>query len=101
MDEMGIRVLGKNYWLGTFKTPEDKVVVVIRPSKGQNVLREFFGGGINGAGVVDGWRAYNTIPVLQRCWAHVIRDVDAFIELPGSKELSEAIHEKFKYGKIG
>ncbi len=96
MDETGIRVLGKNYWLWTFRTPEDEVVVVIRPSRGQNVLREIFGGDINGAGVVDGWRAYNIIPVLQRCWAHLIRDVDAFIEQPGGKELSEAIHEKFK-----
>jgi transposase len=95
MDETGIRVLGKNYWLWTFRTPEDEVVVVIRPSRGQNVLREIFGGDISGAGVVDGWRAYNIIPVLQRCWAHLIRDVDAFIEQPGGKELSEAIHEKF------
>lgn len=96
MDETGIRVLGKNYWLWTFRTPEDEVVVVIRPSRGQNVLREIFGGDISGAGVVDGWRAYNIIPILQRCWAHLIRDVDAFIEQPGGKELSEAIHEKFK-----
>ncbi|RCV65529.1 Transposase [Methanophagales archaeon] len=96
MDETGIRVLGKNYWLWTFRTPDGEVVVVIRPSRGQNVLREIFGGNINGAGVVDGWRAYNIIPVLQRCWAHLIRDVDAFIEQPGGKELSEAIHEKFK-----
>jgi len=95
MDETGIRVLGKNYWLWTFRTPDGEVVVVIRPSRGQNVLREIFGGAINGAGVVDGWRAYNIIPVLQRCWAHLIRDVDAFIEQPGGKELSEAIHEKF------
>lgn len=96
MDETGIRVLGKNYWLWTFRTPNDEVVVVIRPSRGQDVLREIFGGDINGAGVVDGWRAYNIIPVLQRCWAHLIRDVDAFIEQPGGKELSEAIHKKFK-----
>lgn len=96
MDETGIRVLGKNYWLWTFRTPENEVVVVIRPSRGQNVLREIFGGDISGAGVVDGWRAYNIIPILQRCWAHLIRDVDAFIEQPGGKELSEAIHEKFK-----
>lgn len=96
MDETGIRVLGKNYWLWTFRTPEDEVVVVIRPSRGQNVLREIFGGDITAAGVVDGWRAYNIIPILQRCWAHLIRDVDAFIEHPGGKELSEAIHEKFK-----
>ena len=72
------------------------MVVVIRPSRGKNVLREIFGGDICGADVADGWRAYNLIPVLQRCWAHLIREVDAFIEKPGDKELSEAFHEKFK-----
>nr|MBE0428236.1 IS66 family transposase [Nitrospirota bacterium] len=96
MDETGIRVLGKNYWLWTFRTPDGEVVVAIRPSRGRDVLREIFGVDLNGAGVVDGWRAYNIIPVLQRCWAHLIREVDAFIEKPGGKELSEAIHEKFK-----
>jgi transposase len=55
MDETGIRVLGKNYWLWTFRTPEGEVVLVIRPSRGQGVLREISGGEFNGAGVVDGW----------------------------------------------
>ena len=35
-------------------------------------------------------------PVLQRCWAHQIREVDVFVEKPEGKELSEAIYEKFK-----
>ena len=42
MDETGMRVLGKNYWLWTFRTPDDEVVVVIRLSRGEDVLREFF-----------------------------------------------------------
>jgi len=33
--------------------------------------------------------------VLQRCWAHQIREVDVFVEKPGGKELSEAFYEKF------
>lgn len=74
MDETGMRVLGKNYWLWTFRTPADEVVVVIMSSRGQDVLRETFGGAINGASVADGWRAYNIFPILQRCWAHLRRD---------------------------
>ncbi len=54
MDVTGIRVLDKNYWLWTFRTPDDEVVVAIRPSRGEDVLREFFGLDINGADVVDG-----------------------------------------------
>ncbi len=95
-DGDAMRVLGKNYWLWTFRTPADEVVVVIRPSRGQDVLRETFGGEINCAGVADGWRAYNIFPILQRCWAHLIREVDAFIEKPGGKELSGIIHGKYK-----
>lgn len=96
MDETGMRVLGKNYWLWIFRTPQDEVVVVIRPSRGQNVLRETLGEEINCAGVADGWRAYSIFPVLQRCWAHLIREVDAFIEKPGGKELYGIIHEKYR-----
>ena len=83
MDVTGMRVLDKNYWLWTFRTPDDEVMVAIRLSGGEDVLREFFGLDINGAGVVDGWRAYNIIPVIQRCWVHLIREVDAFVEQPG------------------
>ena len=65
---------------------------MIRPSRDQDVLRETFGGEINCAGVADGWRAYSIFPVLQRCWGHLIREVDAFREKPDGKELSEIIH---------
>jgi len=36
------------------------------------------------------------MPVLQRCWAHLIREADAFIENPSGKERYEEIYEKFK-----
>ena len=96
MDETGMRVLGKNHWLWTFRTPDDDVLVVIRPSRGRDVLWETFGKVINCAGVTDGWSAYKIFPALQRCWAHLIREVDAFIDRPGGKELSKIIHEKYK-----
>ena len=40
----------KNYWLWTFSTPDDEVVVGIRLSRDGDVLREIFGLDINGAG---------------------------------------------------
>lgn len=96
MDETGMRVLGKNWWLWSFRTPHNDALVVIRPSRGGDVLEEILGEEINCAGVTDGWRAYNIFPILQRCWAHLIREVDAFIEKPGGKELSGIIHERYK-----
>jgi len=96
VDETGMRVLGKNWWLWSFRTPQDEALVVIRPSRGGEVLKEILGAEITCAGVTDGWRAYNLFPVLQRCWSHLIREVDAFREKPGGTDLSESIHGKYR-----
>jgi transposase/uncharacterized coiled-coil protein SlyX len=95
MDETGMRVKGKNWWLWIFRTTTD-VLVVIRPSRGRKVLEEILGIEINGAGISDGWRAYSAFDVLQRCWAHLLREVDAFTDKSGGRELSEIIHRMFK-----
>jgi rubrerythrin len=95
VDETGIRVNGKNWWLWIFRTTTD-VLVVIRPSRGRDVLEEILGAKINGAGVSDGWRSYNVFQVLQRCWAHLLREVDAYKDKPGGEELSRIMHRKFK-----
>lgn len=96
MDETGMRVMGKNWWLWIFRTSGDDVLAVIRPSRGGKVLKEILGARINGAGISDGWRAYSAFQVLQRCWAHLLREVDAYKDKPGGKELSLVIHRKFK-----
>ena len=96
MDETGMKGCGRNHWLWTFRTPDDEVVVVIRPSRGRDVLFEVFGNEIKNAGVADGWSVYKIFPVLQRCWAHLLREVDEFTDKSGGKELSEVIHEKFR-----
>jgi len=91
-----MRVLGKNWWLWSFRTPQDEALVVIRPSRGGDVLEEILGTEITCAGVTDGWRAYNFFPVLQRCWSHLVREVDAFREKLGGTELSESIHGRYR-----
>jgi len=46
--------------------------------------------------IVDGWRAYNWIKIIQRCWAHLIREVDDFKdESRNGKRLSEEIHARY------
>lgn len=95
VDETGMKVNGKNWWLWVFRTTED-VLVVIRPSRSGEVLKEILGAEINGAGVADGWRVYSAFQVLQRCWAHLLREVDEFKDKPGGEELSDIIHRKFK-----
>ncbi len=95
VDETGIKVNGKNWWLWIFRTTED-ILVVIRPSRGRDVLDEILGNKVNGAGVADGWRVYGAFQILQRCWAHLLREVDDFKDKPGGEELSNTIHRKFK-----
>ena len=95
VDETGFKVNGKKWWLWIFRTTRD-VLVVIRPSRSRKVLEEILGARIAGAGVSDGWRAYGAFQVLQRCWAHLLREVDAYKDEPGGEELSRLIHRKFK-----
>lgn len=75
-DETGMPVMGKNRWLWIFRTEHDEVLVVIRPSRGKKVLEEILGMGFQGAMVNDGYSSYQSLPVVQRCWAHLLREVD-------------------------
>lgn len=96
-DETGIRVNGENWWLWIFRTDNGEVLVVIRDSRGRKVLEEILDGDYDIPGIADGWRAYNILSILQRCWAHLLRDIDDFKEkFEKGKELSEEMHRKFK-----
>jgi transposase len=80
IDETGIKVNGENWWLWIFRTDTNETLVVIRKSRGTKVLEEILGEGHKGANIADGWRAYSWIDKLQRCWAHLLREVDHFID---------------------
>lgn len=96
IDETGIKVLGIQYWLWIFRTETNEVLVVIRKSRGKKVLEEILGTEPEGANSADGWRAYSWMN-LQRCWAHLLRVVDACIDVSDNgKRLSEDIHSCFK-----
>jgi len=96
IDETGIKVLGIQYWLWIFRTETNEVLVVIRKSRGKKVLEEILGKEPEGANSADGWRAYSWMR-LQRCWAHLLRVVDACIDVSeNGKRLSEDIHSCFK-----
>jgi len=97
IDETGIKVNGKNWWLWIFRTENNESLVVIRKSRGAKVLEEILGSGHQGANIADGWRAYSWMDKLQRCWAHLLREVDHFIDTSeNGKGLSEDIHLCFE-----
>jgi len=96
-DETGFHVNGEKWWLWNFRTDCGDSLVVIRKSRGRKVLKEVHGENICGADVVDGWRAYNYLENVQRCWAHLLREVDDYQEKSvNGKRLSEEIHQKYQ-----
>jgi transposase len=86
VDETGLRVNGAKYWVWIFITSTE-TLVVIRPSRGKNVLEEILTKNFNGIIICDGWKTYpNFTMKIQRCWAHLLREVKDL-----SKKFSEMI----------
>jgi len=74
IDETSFRVLGWNWWVWVFRSDTD-LLLVIRNSRGNNVLEEILGKGYSGIVVCDCWRAHDFLSnaIIQRCWAHLLR----------------------------
>jgi transposase len=96
IDETGFHVNGKKYWLWAFRSAENDVLIVIVDSRGRDVVRDTLGEDFHGPAIVDGWRVYSYLTIIQRCWAHLIREVDTLKSSGKGKELSEEIHAIFK-----
>jgi transposase len=96
IDETGIKINGKKYWLWIFRTNDNEILVVIRKSRGRDVLLEILGENWDKPIIVDGWKAYWKYRIVQRCWAHLLREIDAFKDISDDgKQLSETIHHCF------
>lgn len=96
MDETGFHVNGKKYWLWAFRSAENDVLIVIVDSRGRDVVKDTLGEDFHSPVIVDGWKAYSYLKIIQRCWAHLIREVDAFKHSEKGKDLSEEIHTIFR-----
>ena len=95
IDETGFHVDGRKYWLWSFRSSENDVLVVITDSRGRDVVKETMGDDFHGPVIVDGWSAYSYLTIIQRCWAHLIREVDAFKSSGNGMKLSDEIHSMF------
>ena len=97
VDETGLKVDGKNYWIWIFVTATETLSVV-RKSRGKNVVEEVLGRDYQGTIICDGWKAYpNFTNNLQRCWAHLLREAK-FLSRKDEEArlLSERLHKLFK-----
>ena len=96
VDETGVRVDGRRYWIWVFTTQTD-VLIVIRKSRGKKVLEEVLGMDFDGVIVCDGWRSYPCFTdLIQRCWAHLLREADWLAEhVDEARPLAEALHRLY------
>ena len=101
IDETSFRVLGKNWWVWAFRSDTD-LLLVIRNSRGNNVLEEIIGKDYAGIVVCDCWRAYDFLSnaTLQRCWAHLLRKSAELESVAGRhfhKKLTELFGQILKF----
>lgn len=73
---------------------------MIRDSRSSEVVKEILGTDYSGANVTDGWRAYHYLNLVQRCWAHLLREVDSNKDISEEgRILSEEIHNRYRFLK--
>src|SRR3990167_837472 len=101
IDETSFSVLGKNWWVWVFRSDTD-LLLIIRSSRGNNVLEEILGKNYAGIVVCDCWRAYDFLSnaFLQRCWAHLLRKSKELNSIAGRhfhKKLSALFDDIIKF----
>lgn len=85
IDETGIKVQGKTFWIWIFTTVTT-TLFVIRKSRHCKIVKEVLGENFQGVINCDGWETYKTYKnnndkvLLQRCWAHAKREVENVAE---------------------
>ncbi len=87
MDETGWRQGNQKAWLWVAATSL-VTVFLIRQSRGSKVTKEFLGDTFTGIVTSDRWSAYNWLVTHRRqlCWAHLLRDFQAFVDRGGASE---------------
>ncbi len=103
-DETGWRENGRNGYVWTFSTPTARSFV--HGSRAGNVVDAALGAAFAGVLVSDFYAAYDHVPTAkQRCWAHLLRDVQALRQQhPDDAALAAwatRLHELFERGRAG
>ncbi len=102
-DETGWRECNLKAWLWVAVTPLVAVFKIAR-SRGAVVAKDLLGAAFAGILVSDRWSAYTFVDVLRRqlCWAHLVRDFQAFVERGGTSQrlgdsLLACVRKTFKW----
>jgi transposase len=78
-DETGRKVNGKTRWLWVFLSATSILYLAGR-SRGREVIEEVLGKDFEGKLGCDGWKPYLCVRLLQRCWAHLLRESKTLTE---------------------
>jgi transposase len=97
-DETGIKVDGKRYWLWTFVTSKE-TLLVINKSRGKKVLDQVLGKDFEDYLGCNGWKSYsNFTDKLECCWAHLLREAEWLAQhFNEAKRLYSAVQHLFVY----
>lgn len=93
-DETGVPVAGRRGWIWMAAT-SSRAFVHVAMSRGREVLKECFPG-FKGVAIVDGWRSYGCFNLIQRCWAHVLREAEVLSLRARNKEEAGALLSSLK-----
>jgi transposase len=89
-DETGWRESGRNGYLWSFSTPEQRYFLY-RRTRGHSVVKEVLGEEFEGVLVTDFYASYNAHKgAHQRCWTHLLRDIH---ELKQKHEKDESVQQ--------
>lgn len=97
-DESGVKVNNGNYWTWTWQT-DTETYITIKPSRGYVTIENEFPDGFPGAILIsDSLSAQLKTPAMlhQLCLAHLMRELNAFIESSGNQwaRLLKSLFEK-------
>lgn len=92
-DETSRNVEGKLRWLWIFISAKFALYLAGR-GRGREVVKEVLGENYGGILGCDGWRVYVFIKLIQRCWAHLLRESKHLAEKVGG--MACQIHESLK-----
>ena len=73
-DETGVSVAGRKGWIWVAAT-DTAAFIQVAMSRGRDVLERYFPR-FRGVATVDGWKPYRFFRLIQRCWAHVLREAE-------------------------
>lgn len=87
-DETSWKSASRKQWLWTATTPLVTLYLIVA-TRGADGARQLLGQGFDGVTGSDRWSAYNWLDVTRRqlCWAHLVRDFQAFVERSGESAI--------------